>query len=382
MTVRLAILGATGSIGSQALDVVARIPDQFEVVALASGRGGAAFEATAARHPRATTRVGGGSEELVALIEDSAPDLVLVATTGLVALPATLAALEAGAAVAIANKETIVAGGAVVLAAAHRAAAERGSSVLERLRPVDSEHSALWQCLAGEDHAAISRLCLTASGGPFRTWSAEQIAQALPSDALAHPTWSMGAKITIDSASLVNKGLEVIEAHRLFSVPMEQIDIVVHPESCMHALVEFIDGSTKAQLGEADMRGPIAYALGYPTRFNTGVRAPRLAERASLNFEAPDYERFPGLALALEAGRRGGSAPGTLIAADDVAVSRFLTGELRFGGIPALIDEALSRFGNQAAPADAAMIMALDDEVRTFAAAWNPPVALLVNARV
>ena len=373
---RLAIIGATGSIGTQALDVASEHPERFTVVALAAGSESERFSTLRSAHPHAHAITGGSREDLVALVEASAPDLVLVASTGLVALPATLAALRGGAAVAIANKETIVAGGELVIAAAREAAARVGTSVLERLRPVDSEHSALWQCLAGEDPSSVATLWLTASGGPFRERGAAEIAMATAEEALAHPTWTMGAKITIDSASLVNKGLEVIEAHRLFAVPMAQIHIAIHPQSVVHGLVEFTGGSTKAQLGVPDMRSPIAYAMGYPERMTTRVRSVNLLERGTLSFDAPDLVRFPGLRLALEAGRRGQAATGTLIAADDVAVTRFLAGEMRFGGIPALIEAALTQFAHAASPRDAADVLALDEEVRTFARSWRPSAAL------
>jgi len=376
VSMRLAIIGATGSIGTQALDVASEHPDRFIVVALAAGSESERFAALRSSHPRARAITGGSPEDLVTLVEEATPDLVLVASTGLVALPATLAALRGGAAVAIANKETIVAGGELVIAAAREAAARVGTSVLERLRPVDSEHSALWQCLAGEDPASIAALWLTASGGPFRERGAAEIAMATVEEALAHPTWTMGAKITVDSASLVNKGLEAIEAHRLFSVPMEQIRIAVHPQSVVHGLVEFVGGSTKAQLGVPDMRSPIAYAMGYPERMATSVRSVNLLERGTLSFEAPDLVRFPGLRLALEAGRRGQAATGALIAADDVAVTRFLAGEMRFGGIPALIEAALTQFAHAASPRDAADVLALDEEVRIFARSWRPSAAL------
>jgi 1-deoxy-D-xylulose-5-phosphate reductoisomerase len=299
-----------------------------------------------------------------------APDIALIATTGVVGLAATVAALDAGIAVAIANKETIVAGGDVVMRAARAAAERKGSDVVERLRPVDSEHSALWQCLAGESLDRVRALWLTASGGPFRAASAAEIAAATPDTALKHPTWSMGAKITIDSATLVNKGLEAIEAHRLFSVPMEQIKILVHPQSVVHGFVEFVDGSTKAQMGSPDMRGPIGYALGYPVRMAAAIPNVDLASHGSLTFAAPDLARFPGLAIALEAGHAGGSAPGALIAADGVAVTRFLAGEFPLGGIPNLLRDAVERFGVRPAAASVPEVIALHEEVTTFAQRW------------
>lgn len=369
--IRVALLGASGSIGLQTADVAAQQPERFEIVAIASGRGGAKHDALATANPQARSIVGGSAEELRTLVLDSAPDIALIATTGVVGLAATVAALDAGIAVAIANKETVVAGGDVVMHAARAAAERKGSDVLERLRPVDSEHSALWQCLAGESLDRVRALWLTASGGPFREASAAEIAAATPETALKHPTWSMGAKITIDSATLVNKGLEAIEAHRLFSVPMEQVKIVVHPQSVVHGFVEFVDGATKAQMGSPDMRGPIGYALGYPMRMAATIPNVDLVSHGSLTFAAPDLERFPGLAIALEAGRAGGTAPGALIAADGVAVDRFLAGEFPLGGIPRLLHDAVTRYGGRTAPTTVAEVAALHEEVTAFAQRWS-----------
>jgi len=369
--IRVALLGASGSIGLQTADVAAQQPERFEIVAIASGRGGAKHDALATANPQARSIVGGSAEELRTLVLDSAPDIALIATTGVVGLAATVAALDAGIAVAIANKETVVAGGDVVMHAARAAAERKGSDVLERLRPVDSEHSALWQCLAGESLDRVRALWLTASGGPFREASAAEIAAATPETALKHPTWSMGAKITIDSATLVNKGLEAIEAHRLFSVPMEQVKIVVHPQSVVHGFVEFVDGSTKAQMGSPDMRGPIGYALGYPMRMAATIPNVDLVSHGSLTFAAPDLERFPGLAIALEAGRAGGTAPGALIAADGVAVDRFLAGEFPLGDIPRLLHDAVTRYGGRTAPTTVTEVAALHEEVTAFAQRWS-----------
>ena len=369
--IRVALLGASGSIGLQAADVIAQHPEEFELVALASGRGGEQHDALALANPKARSIVGGSADDLRSLVLDVAPDIGLIATTGVIGLAATVAALEAGVAVAIANKETIVAGGDVVMRAARAAAERRGSDLLERLRPVDSEHSALWQCLAGESADRVRSLWLTASGGPFRDLTAAEIAAATPDNALRHPTWSMGAKITIDSATLVNKGLEAIEAHRLFSVPMSQIKIVVHPQSVVHGFVEFTDGSTKAQMGSPDMRGPIGYALGYPVRMTSALANVDLMAHGSLTFAAPDLVRFPGLAITLEAGRAGGGAPGALIAADGVAVTRFLAGEFPLGGIPELLSDAVERFGVRPAPANVAEVIALHEEVTAFAERWG-----------
>jgi 1-deoxy-D-xylulose-5-phosphate reductoisomerase len=369
--IRVALLGASGSIGLQAADVIAQHREEYELIALASGRGGAQHDALALANPNARSLVGGSSADLRSLVLDVAPDVVLIATTGVVGLAATVAALEVDIAVAIANKETIVAGGEVVMRAARAAAERRGSDLLERLRPVDSEHSALWQCLAGESADRVRSLWLTASGGPLRESTAAEIAAATPAIALKHPTWSMGAKITIDSATLVNKGLEVIEAHRLFSVPMSQIKIVVHPQSVVHGFVEFVDGSTKAQMGGPDMRGPIGYALGYPVRMASAVSNVDLMAHGSLTFTAPDLVRFPGLAIALEAGRAGGGAPGALIAADGVAVTRFLNGEFPLGRISQLLRDAVDQFGARRAPASVEEVAALHDEVTEFAVRWK-----------
>lgn len=369
--IRVALLGASGSIGLQAADVIAQHPEQFELVALASGRGGEQHGALVSANPKARSLLAGSADDLRSVVLDVAPDIALIATTGVIGLAATVAALEAGAAVAIANKETIVAGGDVVMRAARAAAERRGSDMLERLRPVDSEHSALWQCLAGESLDRVRSLWLTASGGPLRDATAAEIAAALPATALKHPTWSMGAKITIDSATLVNKGLEAIEAHRLFSVPMEQVKILVHPQSVVHGLVEFVDGSTKAQMGSPDMRGPIGYALGYPSRMAATTPNVDLASQGSLTFAAPDLTRFPGLAIALEAGRAGGAAPGALIAADGVAVDRFLAGDFPLGGIPHLLRDAVQQFGTRPAPASVEDVIDLHEEVTQFAVRWS-----------
>jgi 1-deoxy-D-xylulose-5-phosphate reductoisomerase len=369
--IRVALLGASGSIGLQAADVIAQHPEEFELVALASGRGGEQHDAQTLANPKARSLVGGSADDLRSLVLDAAPDVALIATTGVVGLAATVAALEANIAVAIANKETIVAGGEVVMCAARAAAERRGSDLLERLRPVDSEHSALWQCLAGESADRVRSLWLTASGGPLRESTAAEIAAATPAVALKHPTWSMGSKITIDSATLVNKGLEAIEAHRLFSVPMSQIKIVVHPQSVVHGFVEFVDGSTKAQMGSPDMRGPIGYALGYPVRMASPIPNVDLIAHGSLTFAAPDLVRFPGLAIALEAGRAGGGAPGALIAADGVAVTRFLDGEFPLGGIPRLLRDAVDQFGARHAPESVDEVAALHEEVTEFAERWR-----------
>jgi len=338
---RVAIIGATGSIGTQTLQVLRDAPDRFELVAYAVGRESAAVQELAAAHPSAQRLVGLSGVELSDAILGAAPDLVVAAATGLVGIHATINALHAGAAVAIANKETIVAGGELVIGAARSAAARRGTSILERLRPVDSEHSALWQCLAGESVDRVERFWLTASGGPFRTWDASRIANARIQDALKHPTWKMGGKITIDSASLVNKGLEVIEAHELFGVAYDKIDVVVHPQSVVHSMVEFTDGAVIAQLSMPDMRLPIAYALDYPQRASIPFGGIDWSTLNRLDFELPDTETFRCLSLAYQAGRIGGTAPAWLSAANEVAVEAFLSGQVLWSQIPAIIEETL-----------------------------------------
>ncbi len=348
---RVALLGATGSIGRQALDVVAALPD-VEIVALAAGRGDRALVALAHQHGIATIaladpaaasrahgafagRVLGGPEGVAALALEVSADLLLNACVGVAGLGPTLTALEAGIDVALANKESLVAGGALVLDAAARSGA--------RLIPVDSEHSALHQLLRGEPADAVESLVVTASGGPFRGRTLAELVDVSVEDALRHPTWEMGGRITIDSATLMNKGFEVIEAHLLFGVPYPQIDVVVQPQSIVHALVRLHDGALLAHLGLPDMRVPIAYAIGYPARARVDD-APRLdlASGLVLAFEAPDLETFRCLALAREAGEAGGLAPCALNGADEEAVSAFLAGRCAFLEIPELVERALA----------------------------------------
>lgn len=350
MTRPAVILGATGSIGRQALDVADRLG--IQVVAVAARRASEELAEVAARLPEARivatsptgdeqavfqerfgTRVEFGPEALVDLAGTEGTT-VINAVVGAAGLRASVAALEAGNRLALANKESLVAGGPVVLAAAQRG----GGALL----PVDSEHSALFQCLVGEDMGAIRRMILTASGGPFRGFSAARLEDVTPQQALAHPTWNMGRRITIDSATLFNKGLEVIEAHFLFGLPYSQIDVVVHPQSIVHSLVEFVDGSLKAHVGEPDMRVPIQYALTYPGRSAGALGQFDLVGR-DLTFEAPDRAAFPALDLAYEAGRIGRSAPAVLNAADEVAVHAFLDGRLGFAGIPEVIERTLAQ---------------------------------------
>ncbi len=383
---RVALLGSTGSIGRQALDVLERHADRFAVVALAAGRDARTLAEQVARHsPRmaaladeraagalelpAGSRLVGGERGLEEIAADDGVDLVLVGTGGIVSLRPVVAALEHGKVVATANKETLVAGGHLVMPLARGLARGEGAAAaLAWLRPIDSEHSAIWQCLAGEARTDLARLILTASGGPFRDWPVERLAQATARDALAHPTWSMGAKITIDSATLMNKGLEVIEAHWLYDVDYDRIDVVIHPQSIVHSLVEFADGSLKAQLGLPDMRIPIQYALTYPRHLPSP--APRLApaQMGTLEFGSPDEARFPALGLARQAGRRGSRAGAALIAADEVAIGRFLDGTLDFPGIAAVCAGAVARFGEGAAEPSLDEVIELDAAVREWAA--------------
>ena len=374
----VALLGSTGSIGRQPVDVLGAHPERFRVVALATGRNDALLAEQAARLGGPVTAVGASGEALVGLVTRDDVDLVVIGTGGVVSLRPVLAALAAGKVVATANKETLVAGGHLVMPEARRLAAavarERPAdpfaSPLAWLRPIDSEHSAIWQCLVGESMASIAALVLTASGGPFIDSTAADLATVTPQQALKHPTWSMGAKITIDSATLANKGLEVIEAHWLYDVGYDAIEVVIHPQSVVHSAVRFVDGSLKAQLGTPDMRLPIQYAMTYPDRRPSPATAPDLIAAARLDFRAPDDGRFPALRIAREAGRIGPRASAALIAADDVAVARFLGGTLDFPGIARLLEAAVERFGGTADDPDPDLeaLVALDAEVRaTFA---------------
>lgn len=346
----VAVLGSTGSIGKAALRVIARHRDRFHVVALtAFGNApllraqqretGARYAGLVGEHADRDDAWGRSAECLVEAATRGDADIVINAVVGAAGLPATLAALGAGKRVALANKESLVFAGALVLEAARAGGGE--------VVPVDSEHSAILQCLAGRSAAAVRRLVITASGGPFRGWSAQQVAAASVEDALRHPTWSMGRKITIDSATLANKALEVIEAHYLFGVPYDGIDVVVHPQSVVHSLVELVDGSTLAQLGVPSMELPILYALTHPERLRD-AEVPRLDLTAvsPLVFEPVPHDRFPALALGIEAGRRGGCAPAVFNAANEAAVARFLDGTLRFPAIPAATARALDAFGD------------------------------------
>ena len=365
----LVVLGVTGSIGRQAIEVAADLG--LEVAAMASHRGDERFEAIADRHPdarlavaqpddrdrlsrRYADRVTFGPEAVTALAAEPGR-LVLNGVVGFAGLDATLAALGAGNRLALANKESLVAAGPLVMGAL-----AAGGELI----PVDSEHSAIHQCLVGEPLAAVRRLVLTASGGPFRGRSRAELAGVTPAEALAHPTWDMGARITVDSATLVNKGLEVIEAHHLFGVTLEQVEVVVHPESIVHSLVEFVDGSLKAHLGEPDMRVPIAYALTHPAR--APLREAFTLAGRTLHFEEPDREVFPALDLAYAAAAASGGAPAAFNAADEVAVAAFLDGRLPFLAIPAVIESVLEHIGAPPIP-DVAAVRAVDAAARSLA---------------
>lgn len=367
---RLVLLGATGSIGSQTLEVGDRLG--IEPAALASGRGEEDFRVIARIFPSADlavanpvdkaelgkefgSRIAFGTDAVTALA--GAPDSVVInGVVGFAGLDATMAALNAGNRLGLANKESMVAAGSFVQAALARG----GGSLI----PVDSEHSALFQCLEGEPAEAVRNLILTASGGPFRGKTRGELADITPAQALNHPTWDMGARVTIDSATLANKGLEVIEAHYLFGVPYDQIKVLVHPQSIVHSLVEFVDGSLKAHVGEPDMRIPIQYAITYPAR-SEGTGPFSLAGR-SLEFFEPDVDAFPALRLAFEAGRAGGVAPCVFNAADEVAVAAFLEGKLTFLGIAEVIERTLEQIGS--GPASSIdEVKAVDAEAREVA---------------
>ena len=349
---RIAVLGATGSIGRQALDII-DTNDELEVCALASGSselGGLAAE-RGVEH----AQVGG---DLVSLLDTAEPDIVLNAVVGFAGLPATLWALERGITLALANKESLVAAGGLALEAR-----ERGGGLL---LPVDSEHSGVFQSLEGRHLDSVDSIVLTASGGPFRGRTSEQLADVTRADALAHPTWNMGPKITIDSATLANKGLELIEAHFLFGLPYEQIQVVVHPTSVVHAIVRFRDGASLAHLGYPDMRVPISYALTYPERAATTIDRLDFTNGLTLEFEAPNVETFPMLALARKAGESGGTHPCAYNAANEVAVAAFLAGRLPFLGIAGVVEDILAAVGG--APAgDLEELIEADGEARRLA---------------
>jgi 1-deoxy-D-xylulose-5-phosphate reductoisomerase len=378
----VAVLGATGSIGTQALEIVGAHPG-LRACALAAGSDHAGLVAAARAHgverialvdPQAAAaaraafpgEVLEGPDGVERLVAEDGADVVLNAIVGSAGLRATLAALAAGADLALANKESLVAGGELVMEAVRRS----GRAML----PVDSEHSALAQCLAGAPEGAVTGLVITASGGPFRGRTAGSLADATVADALAHPTWSMGAKITIDSATLMNKGLEVIEAHHLFGVAYEDIDVVVHPQSIVHGMVRYRDGALLAHVGHPDMRVPISWALTFPERAATPVPTLDLTAPLRLEFEPPDVATFRCLALARAAGREGGTAPSVLNAANEAAVASFLDGEIGFLDIAAMVERALDEVAaeplaslEQLEEADARARAVVRDAVRTAA---------------
>jgi len=373
------LLGATGSIGRSTLALIAEAPERYRVEAVTAHRNVAAL-ARVARETRARLAViadpsaygelkdalSGSEVEPAAgpeaLVEAAArpAEWVMAAIVGAAGLSSALAAVRRGAMLALANKECLVCAGALFTREV------RGGKAL--LLPVDSEHNAIFQALAGSDRAAVDRLILTASGGPFRSASRETMARATPEEAVRHPNWSMGPKISVDSATMMNKGLELIEAHHLFGMPEERIDIVVHPQSVVHSLVAFVDGSVLAQLGEPDMRVPIAHALGYPRRLATTAARLNLLERKRLDFEAPDPERFPALRLARAALRAGGAAPTILNAANEVAVAAFLAHRIGFLDVAAVVAETLERL-ELPEPTSLEAVLACDSEARREAEA-------------
>jgi 1-deoxy-D-xylulose-5-phosphate reductoisomerase len=374
----LAVLGSTGSIGRQTLEVVRSLPDYFHVVALAAGSNVTLLEEQA-REFRArllfagreagylldrmhSGAISGHWAEMSDMAQHPAVDVVVVGTVGSAGLAPTLAAAEAGKAVAIANKEVLVMAGHLVTAAARKGGAQ--------LRPIDSEHSAIWQCLWGEDTASVERIVLTGSGGPLRDHAPEELSRVTAEEALRHPNWQMGQKITVDSATLVNKGLECIEARWLFDVPLDRIEVLLHRESIVHSLVEFRDGSLKAQLGAPDMRLPIQCALTYPERL-PGVSIPRLDLRriGTLTFAVPGPRQFPCLALALEAGRKGGTYPAVLAAADEVAVQNFLAGHIGFLDIHRAIEDTLAAHGGNSNPS-LDQVLEADAWARAYTEDW------------
>ena len=358
---RLCVLGSTGSIGTQTLDVVSRFPERFRVVGLSAGGNVELIEKQAKQFtPKAicvsdeekakelrkklpSVEVLHGEEGLCRLASSDECDTVVTAIVGAAGLKPTVAAIKAKKNVALANKETLVAGGSVVMPLVKK----EGVSLM----PIDSEHSAIFQCLHGENWKSIARIVITASGGSFRGWTLEQMGKATPEQALKHPNWAMGGKITIDSATLMNKGLEVIEAHWLYGVPYERIEAVIHPQSVIHSLVEFEDTSVMAQLGVPDMRLPIQYALSYPERLpNPSLKRLDLTEVATLTFEKVDEERFPCFRIALDAGKAGGTVPAAMNAANEIAVFAFLQKKIGFMDIPRTVSKVVAAHRAVASP--------------------------------
>jgi 1-deoxy-D-xylulose-5-phosphate reductoisomerase len=378
---RVAVFGATGSIGASALDVIARHPDRYRASVLAAGRQVEALVALCVQHrpdhaviaddalfaalrdglrdAGLPTQAHAGAAALDQLAASAECDTLVAAIVGAAGLSSTLAAAAAGKRILLANKESLVLAGELLM----RQAASAGAEII----PIDSEHSAIFQCLrsrdASLDGAGVRRILLTASGGPFRGRSRAELGQVTPAQAVAHPKWSMGPKISVDSATLMNKGLEVIEAHHLFGVPGERIEVLVHPQSLVHSLVEFVDGSTLAQMGLPDMRTTLAVGLGWPQRIESGVGGLDLLAQGRLDFEAPDNDAFPCLGLAWQAMAAGGTAPAILNAANEVAVSAFLQGKVAFLAIPALVANALSTLSVESADT-LAVLLAADQRAR------------------
>ncbi len=375
----ITILGATGSVGQSTMDLVLRNPGAFEVVAL-TARTDVDGLAKAARAASAKCAVIGDEARFAdlkaalsgtgihvaageAAVVDAArrgADWTMAAIVGCAGLMPVMAALEGGKTLAFANKEALVSAGSLMMDAARASGAT--------LLPVDSEHNAIFQCLDQSAPKGVARIILTASGGPFRTIALAEMAKATPEQAVAHPNWSMGAKISVDSATMMNKGLELIEAHHLFAMPSERLDVVIHPQSVIHSMVEYVDGSVLAQLGATDMRIPIAHTLAWPERMDTPCERLDLVEVGRLDFEAPDLERFPALKLAREAMIAGGAAPGILNASNEIAVAAFLDRQIAFGDITGVVARVLERYG-PAAPASLADVLEIDAEARRLASA-------------
>ena len=371
---RVAILGSTGSIGQQTLDVIRRLPQHLQVVALAANSDSETLQKQAeafgverlglldsSESVSARFRIYMGVEGLCELVSAADIDVVVVALAGIVALQPTLAAIEAGKTIALATKEVLVGAGEYVM----QRAQERQVPIL----PIDSEHSGVFQILQGNPQKAIERVILTASGGPFRLRPLETFDAITVEEALQHPNWRMGPKITVDSATMMNKGLEVIEAQWLFGLPLERIEVLIHPQSIVHALVEFRDGSVLAQLSQPDMRLPIQYALLYPERIDTGLPRLRLEQVRSLEFESPDLNRYPCLRLAYEAARLGGTMPTVLNAANEVAVHRFLQGQIAFTEIPIIVEKTME--AHQPEKATLQAVLDADAWAREYVQLWR-----------
>jgi 1-deoxy-D-xylulose-5-phosphate reductoisomerase len=381
----VAVLGATGSIGASTLDVLARHPSRFKVTVLAANTSvdqmiglcrlhnpryahmadSDSAERLAEALAHSDTQVMTGSDELCSLVQSAEVDVVMAAIVGAAGLLSTLAAANAGKKLLLANKEALVMAGALLMDAAERS----GAAIL----PIDSEHNAIFQCLASDDRAVpnlegVSSIILTASGGPFRLWEADAIQRATPAQAIAHPNWSMGAKISVDSASLMNKGLELIEASWLFRMPASQIEVVVHPQSIVHSMVRYDDGSVLAQLGNPDMRTPIAYGLAWPERIDAGVKPLDFLSMGTLEFESADTTRFPCLRLASESAAAGGTASAICNAANEVAVEAFLAQRIEFGNIPKIVENTLASVVNRE-PDSIDVVLEQDRLARQFASA-------------